>query len=312
MSFQIIDLSRLPVPDAIETLSAEAMIAAFKARFLQVWEIQRQLDPTLPAYETLDLETDSANIVGQAWTYLRLLDRQRVNDAFRALLAPYAKGSDLEAIAADNNVERQIVTPATANTDAVMEGDASLLRRYLLSLDAPASGSPGRYLYDAWTAWPQTDDRTLGLWDARINGRAIHGRRGDTDVVLIGPFGREPTSAELTTVRAAVLDPDRTPEAVSVSIMAATRREYQVSLVLEIVGTGPSPDLLKAEAEKRVTAAAIERTTVGGEIPEGLLSGAAYGANIVKVRDLTPVAIEPHPYTVPVMTGLTVVTEVRT
>ncbi|MES5046516.1 baseplate J/gp47 family protein [Rhizobium nepotum] len=311
MSFQIIDLSRLPVPDAIETLSAEAMIAAFKARFLQVWETQRQLDPALPAYETLDLETDSANIVGQSWTYLRLLDRQRVNDAYRALLAPYAKGSDLDAVAADNNVERQIVTPATANTAAVMESDASLLRRYLLSLDAPAAGSPGRYLYDAWTAWPQSDDRTLGLWDARINGRAIHGRRGDTDVVLIGPFGREPTPAELATVRAAVVHPHREPEAVSVSVMAASRREYQVSLVLEIVGTGPSPELLKAEAEKRVTAAAIERTTVGGEIPEGLLSGAAYGANIVRVVDLAPVAIEPDPYTVPVMTGLTVVTEVR-
>lgn len=306
-----IDISRLPAPDAIEALDFEALYAAFKVRFLAFWETQRAINPALPAYDVQSLETDPAGIVGEAWSYLRLMDRQRVNDAFRALLAAYAKGGNLEAIAAGRNLARIVIVPATSSAAAIMEGDDALLRRYLLSFDIPASASAGRYLYDAWKAWPQSADKTLGLWDARVNGRAIHGRVGDTDVVIIGPEGRLPTPAELASVRAAVTHPDRAPEAVAISVMAASRVEYAVSLVLEVPAVGPSPDVLKAEAIKRVTAAAKDRTLIGGEIPAGLLSGSAFGVGIIKVRDRAPVVIEPDPYRVPVMTALTINVEVR-
>lgn len=306
-----IDISRLPAPDAIEALDFEALFAAFKVRFLAFWETQRAINPALPAYDVQSLETDPAGIVGEAWSYLRLMDRQRVNDAFRALLAAYAKGSNLEGIAAGRNLARIVIVPATSSAAAIMEGDDALLRRYLLSFDVPASASAGRYLYDAWTAWPQSADKTLGLWDARVNGRAIHGRVGDTDVVVIGPEGRLPTPVELASVRAAVTHPDRAPEAVAISVMAASRVEYAVSLVLEVPAVGPSPDVLKAEAIKRVAAAAKDRTLIGGEIPAGLLSGSAFGVGIIKVRDRAPVVIEPDPYKVPVMTALTIDVEVR-
>ena len=192
-----------------------------------------------------------------------------------------------------------------------MESDEALLRRYLLSYDLPSAGSSGRYLFDAWSAWPQSEDKALGLWDARINGRAVHGRRGDTDVVIIGPFGRVPTTAEISAVRAAVTNPNRAPEAVAISVMAATRLEYAVSLVLEVPGVGPSAETIRSEAEARVTKAATGRIMIGGEVPEGLLSGAAYGPGVIRVRDLAPVVIEPDPYTVPVMTSLTITVEVR-
>ncbi|MQB19657.1 baseplate assembly protein [Agrobacterium tumefaciens] len=306
-----IDISRLPAPGAIEALDFEALYAAFKVRFLAFWETQRAINPALPAYDVQSLETDPAGIVGEAWSYLRLMDRQRVNDAFRALLAAYAKGSNLEGIAAGRNLARIAIVPATSSAAAIMEGDDALLRRYLLSFDVPASASAGRYLYDAWTAWPQSADKSLGLWDARVNGRAIHGRLGDTDVVVIGPEGRLPTPAELASVRAAVTHPDRAPEAVAISVMAASRVEYAVSLVLEVPAVGPSPDVVKAEAIKRVTAAAKDRTLIGGEIPAGLLPGSAFGVGIIKVRDRAPVVIEPDPYRVPVMIALTIDVEVR-
>ncbi|TBN10869.1 baseplate assembly protein [Agrobacterium cavarae] len=306
-----IDISRLPAPQAIEALDFEALYDAFKVRFLAFWDQQRAINPALPAYDVHKLETDPAGIVGEAWSYLRLMDRQRVNDAFRALLAAYAKGGNLEAIAAGRNVARLVIVPATSSAAAIVEGDEALLRRYLLSFDVPASGSAGRYLYDAWTAWPQSPDKALGLWDARVNGRAIHGRLGDTDVVVIGPEGRLPTTAELATVRAAVTHPNRAPEAVAISVMSASRVEYSVSLVLEVPAVGPSPDVLQAEAIKRVIAAAKDRSLIGGEVPEGLLSGSAFGTGIIKVRDRAPVVIGPDPYTVPVMTALAIDVEVR-
>lgn len=311
MTLTSIDLTRIATPSAIETLDFEALLASFKTRFLAKWSDARALDDTLPSYDTIELETDSANIVGQSWSFLRLLDRARVNDGIKALLATLATGSNLDAIVAARNIERITIAAATADAEAVMESDYALLRRFLLSFALASSGSVGRYLYDAWTAWPQSEDRSLGLWDARVNGRAVHGRKGDTDVVIIGPFGRLPTVDELTAVRVAVTDANRAPEAVAISVMAATRVEYAVDITIEVPAIGPSQDVVKAEAEARITAAATDRILVGGEVPAGLLSGAAYGANVITVTDNAPVVITPDPYRVPVMTSLTVRTVVR-
>lgn len=307
-----IDVSRLPAPEIIEALDFETLLAAFKTRFLAFWNAQRAVDPSLPAYDTLDLETDPAAIVGETWSYLRLLDRQRVNDGIKALLAPLAKRSDLDAVVAGQNIIRQIVVPATSSTPAIMEGDEALLRRYLLSFDLPSAGSPDRYLYEAWTAWPQSTDKALGLWDARINGFDVHGRRGDTDVVIIGPAGRLPLESERKLVRDAVTATKVKPDAVSVAVLAATRVEYSVSLVIEVPGIGPAPETVRQEVESRIRAAAVARTLIGGEVPGGLMAGAAYSDNVIKVRDLAPVSILPDPYKVPVMAALTVVVEVRT
>lgn len=299
-----IDLSRLPAPSAIEALDFESLYDGFEDRFLFYWNALRADNPSLPEYDVVTLKSDPAGILGEAWSYIRLLDRQRVNDALKALLAPLATGSNLDAIAASRNITRLTVISATANTAAVMESDTNLLRRYLLSFDKAAAGSRDRYLYEAWTAWP-------AMHDARVNGHAVHGRRGDTDVVIIGPGGRLPTEGETATVRAAVTAPHVKPEAVAVAVIPATRLEYSVAIVIE-VPPGPDPSLVVAEAVARVRAAGDARMIIGGEVPAGLLSGAAYGSSVIKVRDLAPVAISPDPYTIPILTNINITAEVRT
>ncbi|MCF1502907.1 baseplate assembly protein [Afifella sp. H1R] len=315
MSYQptVIDLSRVPAPAAIEALDYEALQTGFLARFVAAWDAQRLADPTLPAWDVGGLETDPAVIAGEAWAYLRLLDRARVNDAVRAVLAPLASGFDLDNVAASANVERLVVREATAELPEILESDAALLRRYLLSFDRPSAGSRGRCLYEAWSAWPSGFDEAgdpIGMGDAVVNGRAVHGRRGDTDVVITGPAGRDPTDAELAQVRAAVLADTAYPEAIALSVIRAARAEYTVALTID-VPPGPDASVIAAESTARVRAAADSRTLIGAEIPAGYLAGAAYGANVIKVRDDAPVAIDPDPYTVPVCTAITVTPEVR-
>jgi phage-related baseplate assembly protein len=287
-----IDLSRVKVPAVIETQSFEALRTAFIDRFIDEWTATRITNPALPIYDAQDIQADPYVIAGRAWSTLRLLDRQRVNDAIKALLPTEATRTDLDAIVVRQNVER-------------LEGetDLSLLRRYLLSFDKPSAGSAGGYMFDAYTAFPD-------LLDVRVNGRAVHGRRGDTDVVVIGPGGAELDDAQFAAVTAAVLDENRKPEAVSVAVLKATRREYDASFVIE-VPPGPDAELVRVDAEARVRLAAVQRMLIGGEIPDDLLSGAAYGPNIIKVRDLAPVLIEPDPYTVPILRDLSVTVEVR-
>jgi len=305
-----IDLSRLPAPQAIEALSTAGLLQDFISRFLVFWDEQRLVDPTLPAFDEQGLQTNPAIITGRAWTYLRLLDRQRVNDGLRALLAPLATGPNLDVIAASRNIVRITIIPASANAPAVLESDANLLGRYLRSFDKAAAGSADRYLYEAWRIWPQNNDRSLGLWDAKVNAFDVHGRRGDIDIVIIGPFGRTPSDEERLLVRSAVTAPHVKPNATSVAVLAANRAEYAINLVVE-VPPGPDPGFIVSEAVSRVRAAATERTLIGGEIPPLLLSGAAFGPSVIKVRDLAPVAIAPDPYAVPVLTSLKIEPEVR-
>jgi len=293
------DLSALPAPAAIEPLDYETLLSQYKARFQAYWDAARTIDPTLPPYSVSALETDPAVIIGQAWSYLRLLDRQRVNDAVKSVLAPLASKADLDNVVARRGVQRLLIQAATETSDDIYETDAQLLRRYLLSFDRPAAGSVDKYLYEAWTAWP-------AMLDAAVLGFETHGRRGDIDLVVIGPGGALPTDSQLATVRAAVNATGVRAEATSVTVIAARRSLYSVALTLDI-SQGPDPAMVVANATTAVTAAANARMVLGGQVPADLLSGAAYGPGVLRVWRGAPAAdIPPDPYTVPVMSGLTI------
>lgn len=298
-STDIIDLSAVATPDAIEVLSYATILTAFKDRFQDAWDAQRENDPTLPSYDVATLETDPIIILGQAWSYLRLLDRQRVNEAIKAVLAPFAQRTDLDAVVASRNITRQVTIPATSSTAAVYETDAQVLRRYLLSFSRFSAGSRDGLLYHAYTAVPI-------LGDAAVNGRAVHDRLGDTDLVVIGPDGRSVTEEEAARIRSVAFSDANFPEAVGGYLIPATRLEYDISLSLTITGSGASIELARQAAEDRIRSAALVRQVIGGEIPEGLLRGAAYGANVRKVADLSPLVIDPDPYTVPILRDLSV------
>lgn len=302
-SAEMLDLTRLPAPSIIEVLDSEAMLAAFKARFLEAWAAARAIDPTLPVYDVEMLETDPAVIVGEAWTYLRTLDRARVNDAVRAVLAPLAKGSNLDVVCARLGVSRLTIRAATDGTPAVMESDERLLRRYLLAFTRPSAGSRDRYIYEALTAWPECHD-------AAVVGRAVHGRRGDTDIVLVGPDGRDPTPTEIALVRAACTADGVKPEATSVTVLGALRQPYAVALHL-VLPRGPDGETVRAEAEARIRAAALDRMYVEAEVPRDLLAGAAYGLSVIRADLAAPLAdIPADPYAVPVLDAIAVTYEV--
>lgn len=299
----VIDLSRIPAPKAIEPLDHAALLQQFIDRFVAFWAEARTEDPSLPSFDVQMLKTDPSMIAGRAWTFIQLLDHGRINDGLKALLAPLSADSNLDNLVARQGIQRLTVSTASGDTPAVMESDERLLERYLLSFGRAAAGSRDGYLYEAFTAWP-------GAGDIEVVGRRIHGRRGDVDIVVAGPHGDAPALEKLSLVSAAVTAPNVQPEATAVSVMAATRVIYTVDQVIE-VPIGPDPEVVRLEAVSRIRAAADERTFIGGEIPPDLLSGAAYGASILRVRDNAPVVIAPDPYSIPILTEINVTVEVR-
>jgi phage-related baseplate assembly protein len=149
------------------------------------------------------------------------------------------------------------------------------------------------------------------MHDAAVIGRAVHGRRGDTDIVIIGPNGDAPSTSNILAVRNAVTATNVKPEATGVTVVAATRVTYTVSLVI-VIPKGPDPSVVIADARARVDAAIAQRLLIGAQVPVWAVAGAAYGPNVIEVRVLSPTAdIPPAPYAVPVCTGVTIVAEVQ-
>lgn len=299
-----INVSTLPAPTAIEPLDFASLKAGFNERFMLAWNSERGADPTLPAYDTLELDSETIAATQQAWNFLRLLDRARVNDAVRAVLPAFSAGTDLDNLVAKQNIERLVVTPATEQTPAVMENDAALLRRYLASFDAPAAGSTDGYIFRAATAWP-------ALHDCAVNGYAVHGRTGDIQIVVAGPGGRIPTADELTLVRGAVTAEDAKSAGMPVSVVAARRHEYVVQLHLRMI-KGAEPSAVIATARGKVLTAANYLTRIGQEVPIWSVAGMAYSQNVNNVAVVEPVAdIPADPNVIPVCTGVEITAEVR-
>lgn len=292
-----IDLTKISPPDAIESLSFEEIFSA------SIADLKARLVAAGVPWDMDGIETDPLVILEQARSYRELILRARVNDAVRSVLVPTATGANLDNVVARQGIQRLTLQPANpiARTPAVMESDANLRRRYLLSFERPSAGSAARYEFEALTAFPAAGH-------VLVNGRAVHGRRGDTDIVVTGPGGRTPTPEELAAVTAAVLKPTIVPEAVALAVLPAERVEYAVRLRVAIP-PGPDADVIVQDVRARVRAAADARTQIGAEIPAGLLPGAAYGANIIRVTDLQPVTIAANRYKVPVCTEIQIEVE---
>lgn len=291
-----VDLSRLPPPDAIAPLDYPALLADLVTRFLSYWDELRLTRPELPAFTVQSLATDPALVIGRVISYLRLLDRASVNDAVRAVLAPLARKADLDNVVARQGVVRLEVSPG------VMETDERLFYRYLLSFGRASAGSVDRILFDAYTAWP-------GMHDACINGFAVHGRRGETDLVIAGPEGVTPAE-QLALVRAAVTAPSAKPEAIGVFVLAAQPVAYTIEQSIG-VPVGPDAELVRLEAEARVGRVALERQLIGATVQRDLVAGAAYGASIASVAHAEPPQdIVATRYQIPVCTDLAIAVEV--
>jgi phage-related baseplate assembly protein len=130
-----IDFARLPPPDVIETIVYEDLFQRYKDEVLAK-------NPKLAA--ALTLTQSPTNVVLGAEAYGEMLVRARVNAAARAVMLAFAKGADLDNLAAFFGVER-----------ATGETDDSLRRRAQLAPEAfTTAGSEGAYIFQALSADP--------------------------------------------------------------------------------------------------------------------------------------------------------------
>ena len=141
-----VDLSLLSPPDVVEQIDFEVILAA------ALEDYYAKMDALGIEYTKLR-ESDPAYKLAEAFAYREMLVRQRANDSAKAVLLAYAKGNDLEHKAAERNLQRRVITPATEIEPAVMETDETLRARVQLAPEGyTTAGSEGSYIFHGMNA----------------------------------------------------------------------------------------------------------------------------------------------------------------
>ncbi|WP_427184843.1 baseplate J/gp47 family protein [Bordetella bronchialis] len=234
-----IDLSLLPAPNVVEPLNFEEILEARKARLLALFAAEDR-DAVAKA---LALESEPLTIALEENSERELILRQRVNEAARAVLLAFARGADLEHIAAEYGVARLVIQPAQPNAippvDAVMEEDEDLRYRAQLAWEGLSTAGPrGAYEFHARSAHGQIADVT-----------AVSPEPCDILVSVLSRENDGTASAEvLTAVRAALSDEDVRPMGDRVTVQSSRITPYTVKAVLYMKGDGPGRDVALAAA----------------------------------------------------------------
>lgn len=147
-----IDLSLLSPPDVIRQIDFETILKEGLEDFYS------RIRQDFPGFPDL-LESDPALKLAEVFAYREMLVRNEANEQALAVLLAFAKDNDLDHKAAERNLQRRIISPATATSKEVKESNESLRKRVQLAPEGQTTaGSEGSYIFHGLNADPRVKD----------------------------------------------------------------------------------------------------------------------------------------------------------
>ena len=272
-AYTAIDLSQVTAPDVVEVIDFEAILAAMLADLML----------RAPEFSAL-LESDPAYKILEVCAYREMILRQRVNEAAKAVMLPYAAGADLENLAAFFGVTRLLIAAADPDavppTAAVYEADSELRRRVQLSLEGYSTAGPsGAYIYHALSAHGEV-----------LDASAISPSPGNVLVSVLSRDGRGTASvAALNAVAGALNAEDVRPLCDTVTVQSAEIIDYSIAATLLIL-PGPDPSVVRASAVAAVSAYADAQHRLGKDVAISGIHAALHQPGVDRVDLAAPVA----------------------
>lgn len=227
MTAGTIDLSLIPLPDAVEEIDPETI--------LRDWI--RLLIEKDDAYTGL-VESDPAYIQGEALAYRESILRQRINEAVTATFLATATGKDLDVKALDYGVVRQIEVPGDPDAipprDPVYESDDDFRTRVWLSMQAlSVAGPTGAYIFHALSASPD-------VLDTYPYGPEDHNLPGEVHIYVLSRTGDGTADQALLNTVLQAFNDDVRPLTDYVKTFSASVTTYTIDATLHIK-PGPDP-----------------------------------------------------------------------
>ncbi|MGY3942147.1 baseplate J/gp47 family protein [Aeromonas tecta] len=269
-----ITLSQLPQPDVIELLDYEAILAERKAYLISLYPTDQQASITA----TLALESEPITKLLQENAYRELILRQRINDAAVANMLAWAKGSDLDNLVANWNVQRLIIQPgdpiASPPVPEIKEDDEALILRALMAWDGlSVAGPTGAYEYFALSA----DGKVA---DAKGSSPAP----AEALVTILSTEGDGSADAALITkVTQALSHEDKRPVADRLTVQSAGIIHYTITAKLHISSQGAEGDVILLAARDKLAAFINPRRRIGVEVPRSAIDAALHVQGVSKV-----------------------------
>lgn len=278
---RLIDLTQLPPPQAVETLSYEDELAAMKADLISMFSGAEQ-DSVI---KTLALESEPMTKLLQVFAYRVILIRQEFNDRSKKLLLAFAKGAELDHIGVTYyQAPRLTIVPGNSTTvppiDAVMELDDAYLRRLLLAADSYSTAGPEKaYQFHALSAHASVLDVT-----------AKNAGGGRVMITILSSAGTGvPAPDIIAAVEAALSAATVRPLNDTVIVAPATIRTYAIRAHIT-APAGPTSEVILSESIKSAEAYADRRRLIGLGIVRDAVLSAIWGDQVEHVNLLEPVA----------------------
>lgn len=275
-----VDLSQLPVPDVVEELGYETILAERIATLISLYPEDQQEAMA----RTLALESEPIVKLLQENAYREMIWRQRVNESAQAVTLAYAAGNDLDVMAANNNTDRLIITPEDNSTIpptlAVMESDGDLRLRAQQAFEGLSVAGPvGAYEY---------------------HGRSADGRVADVSVesptpacVTISVLSREgdgTASAELLSIVEAALNAETVrPVGDRVIVQSAEVVPYQIDATIYVY-PGPESEPIRQAAEQKLQNYISAQHRLGRDIRLSAIYAALHVEGVQRVELAAPQA----------------------
>lgn len=275
-----IDLSQLPAPDVVESLEFELIFTERKnALIAAIPEEQRAA-----IARTLALESEPLTKLLQENSYRELILRQRINEAARASMVAFAVGSDLDQLAANNNVKRLMLSAgdphAVPPIPPVYESDTDLRVRIPSAFEGLSVAGPvGSYEHHARSA------------DGRVaDASVISPAPAYVTVTVLSREGNGTAPADLIEkVDIALNDEDVRPVADRVTVQSATIINYEIDAVIYCY---PSPEYepITAAAEAQLKRYTTQQHRLGRDIVLSAIYAALHVQGVQRVEIKKPVA----------------------
>ena len=277
---ELVDLSKRDAPKVLEDLDFESLLADRKAEFIALFP----QDERAFWQARLSLESEPIAKLLQEVVYLQLMERNRINNAAKATMLAYASGSDLDVIAANYNVKRQVIQEANNNVTPkipeILEDDTSLRLRTQLAFEGLSVAGPrSAYIFHALSAHPDVADVSV-----------VSPQPANVTVTILSRNGQgEADENLLNVVRAKLNDDDIRPIGDRVIVQSAVIQSYELRAKLHLY-RGPEYEPIKAAALKKLTAYTEEKHRLGRDISLSGIYAALHLEGVQRVELISPTA----------------------
>jgi phage-related baseplate assembly protein len=275
-----IDLSVLSPPAVVEVIDYESLLAARKARLLEL--IDDAADRASMA-ATLELESEPIVKLLQESCYREILLRQRINEAVRAVMLAFAIGTDLDQIGANYSVNRLLISPGNPSAippvAPIYESDADFRARIQLSPESyTTAGSEGSYIFHGLSADGNVKDI-----------QAVSDTPGNVTVYVLARAGTGAASPELIASVVTRLNAEKIrPMTDLVTVLSANIVNYDITAELVTV-PGPDQDVVREAALEAVTAYAESQRRIGADVTMSGIYAALHQPGVQRVNLSSPV-----------------------